>query len=100
VGHRRETFVEMLLAALWLYREFPDVDLFVNFSDVLQPCEYRVPFLQYTAITGVRRSNLVGLLANASDVRDPVVGAHVLCSFGSLVRAPSVQLCRHGRGRR
>jgi hypothetical protein len=64
----------MLLAALWLYKEFPDVDLYVNFSDVLQPCEYRVPFLQYTAIMGIRRSNLVGLLANASRDGDPVAG--------------------------
>ncbi|KAL6747117.1 hypothetical protein V8C86DRAFT_1382858 [Haematococcus lacustris] len=55
---QRDNFVEMMLVALWLYKDFPDCDLWLNFSDSPQFCAVPVPFLQYQAIRGVRRSNL------------------------------------------
>ncbi|WIA44399.1 hypothetical protein OEZ86_007168 [Tetradesmus obliquus] len=46
----RDVFLEMLLTAVWLYKGFPDVDLWVSFSDEPSRCELDIPVLQYTVI--------------------------------------------------
>jgi hypothetical protein len=46
----RDTFLEKLLTAIWLYKEFPDLDLWVSFSDEPSRCDLDVPILQYTLI--------------------------------------------------
>jgi hypothetical protein len=46
-GHR-DTFLEMLLTAVWLYKSFPPVDLWVSFADQPSACTLDVPVLQYT----------------------------------------------------
>lgn len=48
-GHR-DTFLEILLTAIWIYKSFPDVDLWVNFADEPSRCTLNVPVLQYTVI--------------------------------------------------
>jgi hypothetical protein len=46
----RDVFLEMLLMAVWLFKSFPDVDLWVAFSDEPSRCSLNVPVLQYTVI--------------------------------------------------
>ena len=46
----RDLFLEMLLTAIWLYDSFPDVDLWVSFSDEPSLCSLDIPILQYTII--------------------------------------------------
>jgi hypothetical protein len=46
----RDSFLEMLLTSIWLYKEFPDVDLWVSFSDEPSRCDLDIPILQYTII--------------------------------------------------
>jgi hypothetical protein len=62
----RDLFLEMLLMSIWLYRSFPDVDLWVFFGDAPGPCNLSVPVLQYTLIgldtvQKSKRSNAVQL---------------------------------------
>lgn len=44
----RHTFLEQLTLAMWLYRDFPDVDLVVDFTDHPQLCDQAIPFLRYS----------------------------------------------------
>jgi hypothetical protein len=65
MGHR-EIFVEMLITSIWLYKSFPDVDLWVSFADFPGRCNLSVPVLQYTIIgldtvQKSKRSNAVQL---------------------------------------
>lgn len=46
-GHR-DTFLEQLLTAVWLFKSFPSVDLWVSFADQPTACSLDVPVLQYT----------------------------------------------------
>lgn len=46
----RDVFLEMLLVSIWLYKRFPDVDLWVSFSDEPSRCNLTLPVLQYTVI--------------------------------------------------
>eukprot|EP00882_Tetradesmus_deserticola_P005634 GHRQ01005930.1.p1 GENE.GHRQ01005930.1~~GHRQ01005930.1.p1 ORF type:complete len:686 (+),score=207.85 GHRQ01005930.1:51-2108(+) len=46
----RNVFLEMLLVSVWLYKSFPDVDLWVSFSDEPSSCNLTLPVLQYTVI--------------------------------------------------
>jgi hypothetical protein len=63
----RDVFVEMLLTSIWLFKSFPDVDLWVAFRDYPVQCSLSVPVLQYTVIgldtvQKSKRSNAVQLL--------------------------------------
>jgi hypothetical protein len=65
IGHR-DLFVEILLTSIWLYKSFPDVDLWVSFADFPGRCNLSVPVLQYTIIgldtvQKSKRSNAVQL---------------------------------------
>jgi hypothetical protein len=62
----RESFVEMLLTSIWLYKSFPDVDLWVSHLDSPDRCNLSVPVLQNTIIgldtvQKSKRSNAVQL---------------------------------------
>jgi hypothetical protein len=62
----RDVFVEMLLTSIWLFKSFPDVDLWVSFLDSPARCNVSVPVLQYTIIgldtvQKSKRSNAVQL---------------------------------------
>jgi hypothetical protein len=62
----RDIFVEALLTSIWLYKSFPDVDLWVSFMDYPARCNLSVPVLQYTVIgldtvQKSKRSNAVQL---------------------------------------
>jgi hypothetical protein len=46
----RNVFLEMLLMSAWLYKSFPDVDLWVSFADEPSRCNLTIPVLQYTVI--------------------------------------------------
>jgi hypothetical protein len=46
----RDVFLEMLLMSVWLYKSFPDVDIWVSFSDEPSRCALNIPVLQYTVI--------------------------------------------------
>jgi hypothetical protein len=44
-------FAEMLLASIWLYQDFPDVDLWVSTSDEPSRCNMSVPVMQFYVIS-------------------------------------------------
>jgi hypothetical protein len=46
----RDVFLEMLLMSVWLYKSFPDVDIWVAFTDEPSRCRLDIPVLQYTVI--------------------------------------------------
>jgi hypothetical protein len=46
----KDVFLEMLLMSVWLYKSFPDVDIWVAFTDEPSRCELNIPVLQYTVI--------------------------------------------------
>ena len=47
---QRDAFLEMLITAVWLYKAFPDVELWVSFSDEPSRCTLNIPVLQYTIL--------------------------------------------------
>lgn len=44
----RNSFLEMLVLSLWLYEDFPDIDLVVDYSDHPQLCHQAIPFLRFS----------------------------------------------------
>lgn len=46
----RDAFLEMLLMAIWLYRDFPDVELWLSTADEPSSCSLHVPVLQYSIL--------------------------------------------------
>uniref|UniRef100_A0A383W761 Glycosyl transferase CAP10 domain-containing protein n=1 Tax=Tetradesmus obliquus TaxID=3088 RepID=A0A383W761_TETOB len=44
----RDGFLEQLVLAMFLYKDFPDVDLVVDFTDHPQLCDQRIPFLRFS----------------------------------------------------
>jgi hypothetical protein len=58
-GYHRDPFVEQLLTAVWLFKSFPDVELWVSSLDFPTCCSLTVPVLQYSPIglDTVQKSN-------------------------------------------
>jgi hypothetical protein len=50
----------MLLTALWLYRDFPDVDLWVSTADEPSACGLAAPVLQFYVLTQDGRGGRTG----------------------------------------
>lgn len=66
----RATFLEQLVLSMWLYNDFPNVDLVVDFTDHPQLCDQAIPFLRYSILnTSVlpasQQYNLTELLSPA-----------------------------------
>jgi hypothetical protein len=62
----REAFLEMLMLSIWLYIDFPDIDLVADFSDHPQVCNHQGPFLKFSIFNKTvldARYNLTELLA-------------------------------------
>eukprot|EP00879_Flechtneria_rotunda_P016896 GHRR01017687.1.p1 GENE.GHRR01017687.1~~GHRR01017687.1.p1 ORF type:complete len:530 (+),score=123.36 GHRR01017687.1:1099-2688(+) len=70
-GHRN-TFVETLLTAVWLYRSFPDVELWVSFADEPSRCSLNVPILQYAILN----ANITQAAQQHNTVQD-ADGSHI-----------------------
>ena len=62
----RELFVEQLLTAMWVFKDFPDVDLFFNCADGPVTCTERVPFLQ------VQPGRFPGLILSSGPSLQPI----------------------------
>jgi hypothetical protein len=62
----RDAFLEMLLTSIWLYKSFPDVDLWASFSDEPSHCSLDVPILHYSLlhanVTRAARTSNVGYI--------------------------------------
>ncbi|GBF98412.1 hypothetical protein Rsub_10477 [Raphidocelis subcapitata] len=56
----REVFAEMLLTAVWLYRDFPDADLWVSTADEPSACGMAAPVLQFYVLTQDGRGGRTG----------------------------------------
>ena len=63
----REAFLEMLMISIWLYNDFPDVNLYVDFSDHSQLCDHPGPFLKFSAFN----SALLGTGYNITELLAP-----------------------------
>lgn len=66
----RTAFLEQLVLSIWLYSDFPNVDLVVDFTDHPQLCDQDIPFLRYSILnTSVlpasQQYNLTELLSPA-----------------------------------
>lgn len=66
----RVAFLEQLSLSMWLYKDFPDVDLVVDFTDHPQLCNQDIPFLRFsilnlTSVAAVARYNVTELLTPA-----------------------------------
>jgi hypothetical protein len=66
----RTAFLEQLVLSMWLYKDFPNVDLVVDFTDHPQLCDQNIPFLRYSILnTSVlpasQQYNLTELLSPA-----------------------------------
>jgi hypothetical protein len=66
----RTAFLEQLVLSTWLYKDFPDVDLVVDFTDHPQLCDQDIPFLRYSifntsVLPASQQYNLTELLSPA-----------------------------------
>jgi hypothetical protein len=70
-------FTEMLITAVWLYKDFPDVELFVWHEDAPGACHLRVPFLMraYIKPEVIQGSGIEGIVGDIPVAIGPLYGA-------------------------
>lgn len=66
----RVSFLEQLVLSMWLYKDFPNVDLVVDFTDHPMLCDQDIPFLRYSILNmsvlpDAQHYNVTELLAPA-----------------------------------
>lgn len=93
---QRDAFLEMLLTAIWLYKDFPDVELWVSLGDEPSRCDLHVPILQYTILNTATVEAAAGGADMAYIGGVPFSIPHLLTGEGhrSLPRQPGVNITR------